>query len=238
MASGPGGTTPARWGRLPPCRKDNKARSGILASRCSEQRLALEAGLCGGLIRGKWARFRIRHRLAPLPLAAPAVRHSPHPSLPPPLSAVSRGICAAEGPHRAARGSGRKRPLEGLLPAFAAASCRRAPAASEAALGEMVARGGGFVSRTGLAGLRSRGGCSQGLSLSPDRRVPRPLPGRSAGAQAPGGDLERFQRSSRRPAAGRLPAGFSGGIVPPRARRSRRELSLATTAYFLPTNVS
>lgn len=80
----------------------------------------------------------------------------------------------------------------------------------------MAACGGGFVSRPGLAGLRSRGGGSQGLILSPDRRVPRPLPGPSAGPQAPGGDLERFQRSSRRPAAGRLPAGFSGGIVPPR----------------------
>ena len=38
------------------------------------------------------------------------------------------------------------------------ASCRRAPAAPEAALGEMAARGGGFVSRLGMAGLRSRGG--------------------------------------------------------------------------------
>jgi len=104
---------------------------------------------------------------------------------------------------------------KGLLPALAAASCRRAPAALEAALGEMEARGGGFVSRPGLEGLRSRGGGSQGLILSPDRRVPRPLPGRSAGPQAPGGDLERSQRSGRSPAAGRLPADFSGGIVPP-----------------------
>jgi hypothetical protein len=81
----------------------------------------------------------------------------------------------------------------------------------------MVARGGGFVSQRGLAGLRSRGGGSQGLILSPDRRVPRPLPGRSAGPQAPGGDLERVQRSSRFPAAApRHPADFGGGIVPPR----------------------
>jgi hypothetical protein len=105
---------------------------------------------------------------------------------------------------------------KGLLPALAAASCRRAPAALEAALGEMEARGGGFVSPPGFEGLRSRGGGSQGLILSPDRRVPRPLPGRSAGPHAPGSDLERSQRSSRSPAAGRLPAGFSGGIVPPR----------------------
>jgi len=113
------------------------------------------------------------------------------------------------------------RPPEGLLPALAASSCRRAPAALEAALGEMEARGGGFVSRPGFEGHRSRGGGSQGLILSPDRRVPRPLPGRSARPQAPGRDLERSQRSGRSPAAGRLPAGFSGGIVPPRGRRSR-----------------
>ena len=51
--------------------KTTKRRSGILPSRSSEQRLALDAGLCGGLIRGKGAPLRIRHRLAPLPLAAP-----------------------------------------------------------------------------------------------------------------------------------------------------------------------
>ncbi len=195
--------------------KTTKRRSGILPSRCSEQRLALDAGLCGGLIRGKGARLRIRHRLAPLPLAAPRdAAFAAPPASPSPKCGIE-GLPAAEGPHRAARGSGRKRPPEGVLPALAAASCRRAPAAPEAALGEMVARGGGFVSRPGLAGLRSRGGGSQGLILSPDRRVPRPLPGRSTGPEAPGGDLERFQRSSRRPAAGRLPAGFNGGIVPP-----------------------
>ena len=89
-------------------------------------------------------------------------------------------------------------------------------------MSEMEARGGGFVSRRGLAGLRSRAGGSQGLILSPDRRVPRPLQGRSAGPQAPGGDLERFQRNSRCPAAGRLPAGSSGGIVPPHVFRHYR----------------
>jgi len=81
----------------------------------------------------------------------------------------------------------------------------------------MVARGGGFVSRPRLAGLRSRGGGSQGLILSPVRRVPRPLQLRSAGPQAPGSDLERSQRSSRFPAAHpRHPAAVRGGIVPPR----------------------
>ena len=113
------------------------------------------------------------------------------------------------------------RPPEGLLPALTAASCRRAPAALEAASGEMEARGGGFVSRPGFEGLRSRGGGSQGLILSPDRRMPRPLPGRSARPQAPGHDLERSQRSGRFPAVGRLPADFSGGIVPPRETTNR-----------------
>ena len=175
----------------------------------------------GGSSGGKGARLRIRHRLAPLPLAAPrGAAFAAPPASPSPECGIE-GLPAAEGPHRAARGSGRKRPPEGILPALAAASCRRAPAAPEAALGEMVARGGGFVSPPGLAGLRSRGGGSQGLILSPDRRVPRPLPGRSAGPQPPGSDLERFQRSSRCPAAGRLPAGFSGGIVPPRQASAR-----------------
>jgi len=188
-------------------------KSGILPSCRSEQRLALDAGLCGGLIRGKGARLRIRHRLAPLPLAAPRGAACAAPPASPSPECGIEGIPAAEGPHRAARGSGRKRPPEGFLPALAAASYRRAPAAPEAALGEMVARGGG----------------SQGLILSPDRRVPRPLPGRSAGPQPPGGDLERFQRSSRRPAAGRLPAGFSGGIVPPLALRPPRYGSVRPT---------
>jgi len=51
--------------------KTARRRSGILPSRSTEQRLALDAVLCGGLIRVKGARLRIRHRLAPLPLAAP-----------------------------------------------------------------------------------------------------------------------------------------------------------------------
>lgn len=54
-----------------------------------------------------------------------------------------------------------------------------------AAVFGMGAHGGGFVSRRGLAALRSRGGGSQGLILSPVRRVPRPLPLRSARLQAP-----------------------------------------------------
>ena len=82
----------------------------------------------------------------------------------------------------------------------------------------MDARGGGFVSRRVVAGLRSRGGGSLGLILSPVRRVPRPLPLRSAGPQAPGSDLKRLQRSSRCPAAAWHPAAVGGGIVPPRPK--------------------
>ena len=58
----------------------------------------------------------------------------------------------------------------------------------------MEARGGGFVSRRGLVALRSRGGGSQGLILSPVRRVPRALPLRSAGPQAPVSAPERSLR--------------------------------------------
>jgi hypothetical protein len=99
----------------------------------------------------------------------------------------------------------------------------------------MVARGGGCGSRRGLAGLRSRGGGSQGLILSPVRRVPRPLPGRSAGPQVPGGDLERVQRSSRFPAAApRHPADFGGGLLPPQGGRSVLGLTAAVPSkYFV-----
>ena len=102
--------------------RQQRRRSGILPSRCSEQRLALDADLCGGLIRGKGARLRIRHRLAPLPLAAPRDAAFAAPPASPSPECGIEGIPAAEGPHRAARGSGRKRPPEGILPASSAAS--------------------------------------------------------------------------------------------------------------------
>lgn len=96
--------------------------------------------------------------------------------------------------------------------------CRRASAALEAALIEMESRGGGYPSRPRRAGLRSRGGGSQGLVLSPDRRVPRPLPWRSVWPKSPFRHLKSFQRSSRCPAAERHPAAVGGGIVPPWSR--------------------
>ena len=117
----------------------------------------------------------------PSPSPPPAMRHSPRPRLPPPLSAESRASpplkgrivrleeAAASGRQKASCQPHRRHP------------CRRASAAVVAASIEMEARGGGFVSRRGLAALRSRGGGSQGLILSPVRRVPRPLPWRLAG---------------------------------------------------------
>jgi hypothetical protein len=88
----------------------------------------------------------------------------------------------------------------------------------------MEARGGGFVSRPGFAGLRSRGGGSQGLFLSPDRRVPRPLPGRSAGPQA-----SQASSSVISGAAGPRP---QGGFLPVEAaascRLKRRHRAAAT----------
>jgi len=137
----------------------------------------------------------------PPPSPPPAMRHSPRPRLPPPLSAESRASPPLKGRIVRLEEAAGGRPPEGLLPALTAASCRRAPAALKAALGEMEARGGGFVSRPGFEGLRSRGGGSQGLILSPDRRVPRPLPGRSAGPQAPGARPRAF--SAERPVPGR-----------------------------------
>jgi len=76
--------------------KTTKRRSGILPSRCSGQRLALDADLCGGLIRGKGARLRIQHRLAPLPLAAPRdAAFAAPPASPSPESGIE-GLPAAE----------------------------------------------------------------------------------------------------------------------------------------------
>jgi len=107
MASGRGGTTPARLGRLPSCREDKKR-------------------------------------------------------------------------------SGRKRPPEGILLVYAAASCHRASAAFVGAVIEIQARGGG----------------SQGLILSPVRRVPRPLPGRSFGPQARIFGVERRACPAEQPVPG------------------------------------
>ena len=92
--------------------RDAKRRSGMLPSRCSEQRLALDAGLCGGLIMGKGARLRIRHRLAPLPLAAPRdAAFAAPPASPSPEcgiegipAAAGRILRLAERPQAAARG--------------------------------------------------------------------------------------------------------------------------------------
>ena len=153
--------------------------------------------------------------LPPSPSPPPAMRHSPRPRLPPPLSAGSRASpplkgrivrleeAAASGRQKASCQPHRRHP------------CRRPSAAVVAASLGMEARGGGCVSRRGLAALRSRGGGSQGLILSPVRRVPRPLPLQPARPQAQGLDLERSRRSSRFPAADRHPAAVGGGIVPP-----------------------
>ena len=122
MASGRGGTTPARGGRLPSCREDIQAESGIHALRFSEQRLALDAVLCGGLIRVKGARLRIRHRLAPLPLAAPRdAAFAAPPASPSPKCGIS-GIPAAVGRIVRLKEASGSRPPEGILPSLGAAS--------------------------------------------------------------------------------------------------------------------
>ena len=165
--------------------KTTKRRSGILPSRCSEQRLALDADLCGGLIRGKGARLRIRHRLAPLPLAAPRDAACAAPPASPSPQCGIEGIPAAEGPHRAASGAAASGRQKASCQPHRRHPCRRASAALVTAVFQMAARGGGFVLPRGFAAPRFRGGGSQGLILSPVRRVPRPLLLRSARLQAP-----------------------------------------------------
>jgi hypothetical protein len=200
--------------------KTKKRRSGILPSRCFEQRLALDAALCGGLIRGKGARLRIRHRLAPLPLAAPrGAAFAAPPASPSPECGIE-GIPAAEGPHRAASGAAASGRQKASCQPQRRHPCRRASAALVASSIEMEARGGGFMSRRGLAALRSRGGGSQGLILSPVRRVPRPLPLRSARPQARRSTSSVLSGAAGFPAAAWHPAAIGGGIVPPLSRRS------------------
>jgi len=173
------------WGGF---RRAAKTKSGGRAS-CPPavfwQRLALDAVFCGGLIRGRGAHLRIRHRLAPLPLAAPrdAALAAPPASISP--IAESRASPPLRRRHRAASGAAASGRRKASCQPQRRHPCRRASAALVAAGFEIAARGGGFVSPPGLAGLRSRGGGSQGLILSPVRRVPRPLLLRSARLQAP-----------------------------------------------------
>ena len=118
------------------------------------------------------------------------------------------------------------------------ASCRRAPAAPEAGLGEMVARGGGFVSRPGLPGLRSRGSGSRGSSSAPIAacRV------RSRGDQLGRSLLAATSSVFSGAAGGRLRGGFLPVSAAASCRRGRRALDLhlaqGVADYFLPTNVS
>ncbi len=158
-----------------------KRRSGILPSRCSEQRLALDAGLCGGLIRGRGL------------VSASGIDSPPSPEC------GIEGLPAAEGPHRAASGAAASGRQKASSQPRRRHPCRPASAALVAAVFEMETRGGG----------------SQGRILSPVRRVPRPLPLRSATLQASGSVLERPQRSSRVPAVALVRYSAAPGAKPP-----------------------
>jgi len=150
----------------------------------------------------------------PSPSPPPAMRHAPRPRLPPPLSAESRASpplkgrivrlkeAAASGRQKASCQPHRRHP------------CRRAPAAVKAASMKMEARGGGFALRSWRAEHRSRGGGSQGLILSPVRRVPRPLPLRSARPQA--------RRSTSSVLSGAAGSRLRHGILPISAAASCR----------------
>ncbi len=191
MASGRGGTTPARGGRLPSCREDIQAESGIHALRFSEQRLALDAVLCGGLIRVKGARLRIRHRLAPLPLAAPrGAAFAAPPASPSPECGIE-GIPAAVG--RIVR------LIEPSVPAGRKASCHL--------------HGGGIVPPRRVAAHTPKGPlgsgsdghtgderCNRGDSLpKPPRVLPRLVSALQSVANSTDGDRLSFALRPARP---------------------------------------
>ena len=170
----------------------------------------------------------------PSPSPPPAVRHSPRPRLPPPLSAETRASpplkgrivrlaeAAASGRQKASCQPHRRHP------------CRRASAALGGASIEMEARGGGFVSRSWRAAHRSRGGGSQGLILSPVRRVPRPLPLGSARLQV--------RRSTSSVLSGAAGSRLRHGLLPISAAASCRrvgssaivETSRQSAAWLVP----
>ena len=81
----------------------------------------------------------------------------------------------------------------------------------------MEARGGGLCRGLGSRGSAPAAAAPRGSSSAPIAACRVRSRGDQLGRRPPGRDLERSQRSGRSPAAGRLPAGFSGGIVPPRA---------------------
>ena len=144
-----GGTTPARAGRLPSRRRRQKS-GGPASCRPAvfhSQRLALDAVLCGGLIRERGARLRIRHRLArPLP------RRPPRCGCAAPPAPLSPG-CGIEGIPAAAK----LRPAAFAAERGRAASCRwrsrrRPPAARHP------------------AGCRAAASCRRGRPVAPPRR--------------------------------------------------------------------
>ena len=162
-------------------------KAGILPACCTEQRLALDAGLCGGLIRGKGARLRIRHRLAPLPLAAPRDAACAAPPASPSPECGIEGIPAADGRIvrlEEAAASGRQK---ASCQPHRRHPCRRATAALVASSIEMAVRDGGSSSRVGLAGHGSRRlRPSRGQDRPPSTSLvrTRPLPARFPPGQA------------------------------------------------------
>ena len=120
----------------------------------------------------------------------PAMQHALRPGFPLPDCGIE-GLPAAEGPHRAARGSGRKRPPEGLLLALAAASCRPSPRRPR----DRPGRNGGPRRRLRVA-------ARLGGAPLPRRRLPgaHPQPRSPRAASAPG-PINWAGGSGRRPRA-------------------------------------
>jgi len=93
---------------------------------------------------------------------------------------------------------------------------------------KIEARGGGFASRSWRAEHRCLGGGSQGLILSPGRRVPRPLPWRSARPQA--------RRSTLSVLSGAAGSRLRHGILPLSAAASCRRGKTFLRTACLPSS--
>ena len=184
VASGPGGTTPARWGRLPSCREDKKRRSGILPSRCF---LAAASPRCC-FLRGTHQGER---------------GSSPHPASsrpPPPRRPPRCGIRRAPGfplPHSGIEG----------IPAAAGRILRLAERPQAAARGHPARFRGGILPPS----LRRRRGCRD-RDGRPRRRLR--VAARLGGAPLPRRRLSGAHPQPRSPRAASAPQGISWAASP------------------------
>lgn len=182
-----GCTTPALWGRLPSCRKDNKAEVGhpalpLICAAASPRCCSLRGAHQG---EGGSPPHPASSRLPP-PRRPPRCGIRRAPGFPLPHSGIE-GIPAADGRIvrlEEAAASGRQK---ASCQPHRRHPCRRATAALVASSIEMAVRDGGSSSRVGLAGHGSRRlRPSRGQDRPPSTSLvrTRPLPARFPPGQA------------------------------------------------------